>query len=269
MRSIEDIIVEKKYGELSPEELVMVSELAENEEEFNRMKQLFDNMSFGMDEAEVFEASPETKSSLDSIFAAKHPVIANDWKKEEETVEDAKVVAFYNRNWVRVAAILLIFLGISVVYIQNSEEITPEKESRQQAKAEVPLESSGKTSTKAIQSTDKKPIKQESKKEKVQLLAAVTPAESNTWTKSAASDKQTLSSGDVSQSMAEQQNINFGASAVIPSSTGAVTYSYSTSMGLNSDLYPDGKMSKDKDRKSSVTTDIPAPDMLDWIQAGY
>lgn len=277
MRSIEDIILEKKYDELSPEELVLVSELAENEEEFNQMKQLFDNMNFGFGEEEVLEANPQTKSSLDSIFAAKHPVIANDWKKEDSSgssheLPGGKIIPFYSRNWIRVAAVLLVFLGISVLYIENSEDIQP-KSKVQQAKAEAPAEMpADKSSVKEVKSTESTAtttvLKEE--KEKVQLAVASTPVQTEVTTRlesSGAKDFGTQWNGYTNQANAEQQvGIAYTLSPATASSIN--TYAFSTSIGLDSDLFPNGK-SDDKKGRMSGSSDVPAADMLDWIQAAY
>jgi len=262
MRSIEDIILEKKYDELSTEELLLVNELAENEEEFNQMKQLFDNMSIEFDSVGTVEASIETKSSLDSIFAAKHPVIANDWKKEE-VVEEVKVIAFYNRSWVRVAAILLLFLGVSIPFLKNSDEIISDS-AIQQAKLETPAETTHAKAKNTVATTE-------------DLASAKTDEKKYASAETLSGDKD-QSEPSIPGKVVQINDVSLYDKRMNVSKT-ALTYQFSapittfgsstaTAAGLASDLYPNGKP-LEAENKSSITSEVSAADMLDWIQAAY
>lgn len=294
MKAIEDIILEKNYSDLSVEELNIVSELADNEDEFNQMKQLFENMTLEFNSPEMFAPSSETKASLDQIFSAKHPVIANDWKKEEAVVDDVKVVAFYNRNWVRVAAIFLLFIGISVLFIKNSDEISG-KNTIQQAGNEGP-------ETRAKRSVDATSEKTET--------AAVLPPE----TREQANNAPVLAFAEDRSGNTEMKDeaIDMLAKTTIPNtaaSGGAPAYTFSTSgestsfalsatspqpmtftnsgfttttvyekdkksnWGRLADLDPELNMSRPTTAsggyESSVSKEGLAAEMLDWIQAAY
>ena len=140
MKTVEEIIVEKEYAELTNDELALVAELAENEQEYKTMRSLFIQM-----DAEILEetseiASPEIKSSLDSIFMAKHPVIASDWKKEEEKEDEPKIVPLYNRNWFRVAAILLLCSGVSYMYINTDKSVLSQQNEQKEVAVVIPIE---------------------------------------------------------------------------------------------------------------------------------
>lgn len=298
MRTIEDIILEKNYSDLSVEELNLVSELADNEDEFNQMKQLFENMSMEFDGAELFAASSETKASLDQIFSAKHPVIANDWKKEEVPVaEEAKVVAFYNRNWVRVAAIFLLFIGVSVLFIKNSDELLDQKIVKQ-ANNEAPVSKSKTTST--LESIATKPetakviYPNNDKTKLAEPVLALSEDLSDFATKEESSDglSKSLNSKIVASSTSylsvdngfTANTYSFNASPSAPQTLSFTTSGnsfvntsekdkMSSSWGRLADLDPELNMSQPTTASAGLSTSVSkeglAAEMLDWIQAAY
>lgn len=290
MRTIEDIILEKNYSDLSVEELNIVSELANNEDEFNQMKQLFENMTLEFNSPEMFAPSSETKASLDQIFSAKHPVIANEWKKEEATVEDeVKVVAFYNLNWVRVAAIFLLFIGISVLFIENSDEISG-KNTIQQAGNKGPETRAKSTLDATSKNTEAATVLYPETKEQTnnipELAFAEAPpvnTEMNDKTTDGLSKALVVNGGTPVYSFATSgESTNFGLSATSPqpmtfTNSGFTTTVYEkdkkSNWGRLADLDPELNMSKPTTTSggydSSVSKEGLAAEMLDWIQAAY
>lgn len=69
-RDITKLFREKKYHELDSREKEELSELAESEEEFERMRSLFEGIELMKNEEFIPKA--QTKSSLDSLFADVH-----------------------------------------------------------------------------------------------------------------------------------------------------------------------------------------------------
>jgi hypothetical protein len=78
MEDVEKIIATKQYHELSGDERVLVSELADNEEEFDQMKFVFAQME-AMRLNDKVEPRMETKRSLDSIFQETHQQRKGIW----------------------------------------------------------------------------------------------------------------------------------------------------------------------------------------------
>ncbi len=291
MRTIEDIILEKNYSDLSVEELNIVSELADNEDEFNQMKQLFENMTLEFNSPEMFTPSSETKASLDQIFSAKHPVIANDWKKEEATIEDdVKVVAFYNRNWVRVAAIFLLFIGISVLFIKNSDEISG-KNTIQQAENKNPETRAKRTLDATSKKTEAATVlypetKEQTNKTPELAFAEDLPGNTEMKDKTAAAPSKTLvvNGGTPAYTFsASGESTSFALSATSPqpmtfTNSGLTTTTIyekdkKSNWGRLADLDPELNMSQPTTASggydSPVSKEGLAAEMLDWIQAAY
>lgn len=138
----EQLIREKGYDALSPEELAVVQELCDSEEEFQSMKQFFgelDQMT-GIQQSVV---SPAIKESLDSIFAAKHPGIRANWTAPvaSEVPQQTKVVPLYQRKWARIAAIFILAMGTVPLWLTIAEKEELSKSSAaQMAKNEVKKE---------------------------------------------------------------------------------------------------------------------------------
>lgn len=119
----EQLIREKGYDALSPEELAVVQELCDSEEEFQSMKQFFGELDqlTGMQQSVV---SPAIKESLDSIFAAKHPGIRANWTAPvtADAPQQAKVVPLYQRKWARIAAIFILAVGTVPLWLTIAEK---------------------------------------------------------------------------------------------------------------------------------------------------
>jgi hypothetical protein len=118
MKSVEELIESKHWSELTFDERQQVVDLADNEQTFNEMKQFFSGLDHLVNE-EHFAPSPHVKESLDQIFQAKHPGLVQAW---EATATETKIVPLYNRNWFRVAAILIICAGTIPLFLDNTIE---------------------------------------------------------------------------------------------------------------------------------------------------
>lgn len=119
MNTFDEIIQTKAYNDLSSAELEVIQELVSSEEEYNEMKSFY----AGIDQlaiSNIEEVSPSVKSSLNSVFQAKHPGISQNWNASAE-VEEKKLVPIYSTTWFRVAALLILSAGVITVWVSMSE----------------------------------------------------------------------------------------------------------------------------------------------------
>nr|WP_294860419.1 hypothetical protein [uncultured Fluviicola sp.] len=119
MNTFDEIIQTKAYNDLSSAELEVIRELVSSEEEYNEMKSFYagiDHLAISTRE----EVSPSVKSSLNSVFQAKHPGISQNWNATAE-VQEKKIIPLYNTTWFRVAAILVLSAGVITVWVSMSE----------------------------------------------------------------------------------------------------------------------------------------------------
>jgi|GEM_PF-6469180 len=119
MNTFDEIIQTKAYNDLSSAELEVIQELVSSEEEYNEMKSFY----AGIDQlaiSNIEEVSPSVKSSLNSVFQAKHPGISQNWNASAE-VEEKKLVPIYSTTWFRVAALLVLSAGVITVWVSMSE----------------------------------------------------------------------------------------------------------------------------------------------------
>jgi hypothetical protein len=119
MNTFDEIIQTKAYNDLSSAELEVIQELVSSEEEYNEMKSFYS----GIDQLAISnmeEVSPSVKSSLNSVFQAKHPGISQNWNATAE-VEEKKIVPLYSTTWFRVAALLVLSAGVITVWVSMSE----------------------------------------------------------------------------------------------------------------------------------------------------
>lgn len=248
MRPIEDIISEKAYSELSEQELLEVAELAANEEEYNQMRRFFESFNTEVQSGYSFEASPAVKESLDNIFMAKHPVIAQDWNKENE-VAQAPIIPLYKRRSVQIAAVLLLCLGAAPLLFQqeNTSFDLKENSGNPLAKKEVLMDSAEETTAQNTAAKD--------------LPAGVTT-----------NDKHTTLTASAEAKWAEIQDAD---DAKMNDFEGSSAPSFSMSEGLKADLDPTlggasfTTMGNAADKTKSVTAVASGSEMLDWIQAAY
>lgn len=119
MNTFDEIIQTKAFSDLTPKELEVIRELVSSEEEYNEMKSFFNGISqLAVSSRE--EISGSVKSSLNSIFQAKHPGISQSWSAPNEAAPK-KITPIYSQNWFRVAALLVLSAGITTLWISFSE----------------------------------------------------------------------------------------------------------------------------------------------------
>lgn len=118
MKTVEEIIQEKNWSDLTSEEKNALVDLVDNEIAFNEMKQFFLSMEeLVLDDSVI--PSPSIKSSLDQIYQAKHPGLVQNW---EASPVETPLVPLYNRTWFRVAAIVVLSLG-AIPFFWNSTNV--------------------------------------------------------------------------------------------------------------------------------------------------
>jgi hypothetical protein len=119
MNTFDEIIQTKAYRDLSSAELEVIRELVSSEEEYNEMKLFYT----GIDQLAIStreEVSSSVKSSLNSVFQAKHPGISQNWNATAEA-EEKKTIPLYTTTWFRVAALLVLSAGVITVWVSMSE----------------------------------------------------------------------------------------------------------------------------------------------------
>ncbi|WP_294675429.1 hypothetical protein [uncultured Fluviicola sp.] len=152
MNTFDEIIQTKAYSDLSSSELEIIRELVSSEEEYNEMKSFYAGIGqIALSGRE--EVSASVKSSLNSVFQAKHPGISQNWNAPAEA--EKKIVPLYNRNIFRAAALLVLSAGVITVWVSmsdnqltqtepkqsiaSSDSMAQEKQKESTAKKEFPL----------------------------------------------------------------------------------------------------------------------------------
>jgi hypothetical protein len=159
MNTFDEIIQTKAYSDLTSDELEVIRELVSTEQEYNEMKSFY----AGIDQlaiSHIAEVSPSVKTSLNSVFQAKHPGISQNWSAPAET-EEKKSIPLYNRTIFRVAALLVLTAGVTTVWFSMSDNQSAEKEEIQLAENTDSVSSELKKET---SSKKKFPLNEESKK---------------------------------------------------------------------------------------------------------
>ncbi|MGV3611597.1 MAG: hypothetical protein ACO1N0_11645 [Fluviicola sp.] len=119
MNTFDEIIQTKAYSDLNSNELEIIRELVSSEEEYNEMKSFYaeiDQLAISGRE----EVSVSVKSSLNSVFQAKHPGISQNWSAPAE-VEEKKIIPLYNRTIFRAAALLVLSAGVITIWVSMSD----------------------------------------------------------------------------------------------------------------------------------------------------
>ena len=119
MNTFDEIIQTKAYSDLNSNELEIIRELVSSEEEYNEMKSFYaeiDQLAISGRE----EVSASVKSSLNSVFQAKHPGISQNWSAPA-AVEEKKIIPLYNRIIFRAAALLVLSAGVITVWVSMSD----------------------------------------------------------------------------------------------------------------------------------------------------
>lgn len=128
MNTFDEIIQTKAYNDLNSSELEIIRELVSSEEEYNEMKSFYAGIGqLALSGRE--EVSASVKSSLNSVFQAKHPGISQNWNAPAEA--EKKIVPLYNRNIFRAAALLVLSAGVITVWVSMSDNQLTQSESKQ------------------------------------------------------------------------------------------------------------------------------------------
>ena len=145
MKTAESLIQEKSFQELSAEEMALVMELVEDEQSFNDMKRFFSELDTYTTSMHV-EPSSQVKASLDQVFRAKHPGISIQANAAVESAPVATKEVSINRTiWFRIAAVLVLFIGIAMYLLQPES-----KEVVQTSKVDTPITSETTAETKEL-----------------------------------------------------------------------------------------------------------------------
>lgn len=105
-----NIIAEKKFNELSKEELAELMDYCADEEEFDQMKEVF--LSVSTLKPQVFEPSKKVKDDLDALFDQTYPKASPVWYMSILTAVAPKDRSFIHQPLVRVAAVALLLIMI-------------------------------------------------------------------------------------------------------------------------------------------------------------
>lgn len=112
MSNIEDLIIQTKtYGELTSAEKHILAELVTDEASFQQVKLLY-QVADRQQQAKKVVPHKNTKASLDELYLKKHSYSQLNWQKT-----DKNTILFYQQNWVKYAAILLICLGFTGYFL--------------------------------------------------------------------------------------------------------------------------------------------------------
>jgi hypothetical protein len=146
MNTFDEIIQTKAYQDLDSDELEVIRELVSSEEEYNEMKSFY----AGIGQLAISgreEVSVSVKSSLNSVFQAKHPGINQNWTAPAEP-EVKKIVPLVNRNLFRIAALLVLSAGVTTIWFTMSENQLEAKEKALSANNTPPTEEKQEAETK-------------------------------------------------------------------------------------------------------------------------
>lgn len=114
------LVIEKEYGELSPSERVSLREWCSSEEEFEQLKSVMKGVE-QMRLTRQYAPKPETKNSLDALFAQKHakvpPVI---WYNSILVALYPKDKPMAQRPIMQLAAVALLLLMVYPLLFDQS-----------------------------------------------------------------------------------------------------------------------------------------------------
>ena len=161
-KDLVDIVMEKSYIELTPDERSELSEFCNSESEFNQMKEVFQGVE--MMQFETPTPRKETKESLDSLFDQTHPKVAPIWYMSVLGAVVPKEKPVHRQPLLQIAAVGLLLLLVYPFMNPSVEESAP-----QLAQAEVVQKETGdvQTNTKAAE-----PVKIEQEPEPADIVLA-------------------------------------------------------------------------------------------------
>jgi hypothetical protein len=118
-----DSIFEKTYFELSDSEKSEMSDLFQNEEEFNQLKYIFNQISNEVDKRKSLEIEPkaEIKSSLDNLFHQNYQNTRILWYNSLSVFFINPEKKWHAQNLTRIAAVAI--LALLMIPFMNSTKI--------------------------------------------------------------------------------------------------------------------------------------------------
>lgn len=289
MNTFDEIIQTKAYNDLSSSELEIIRELVSSEEEYNEMKSFYAEIGqLALSGRE--EVSASVKSSLNTVFQAKHPGISQNWNAPAEA--EKKIVPLYNRNIFRAAAFLVLSAGVITVWVSMSDNQLTQTEQKQSVAS-----SDSMVQEKPTESTAKKefPLNEQTNKE--YTASSNTPGDHNDNDQENASEYDDSAPMNLETSGYSSTKDNPVPSAsltqnnkagIATSAESTTTFSFSSNRatkqsnwaetkketsrkedlvqeGLNADLNPGGLYAESKDYKPSISTS----DYLSLIEPSF
>ncbi|WP_343632497.1 hypothetical protein [Fluviicola sp.] len=185
MSTFDEIIQTKAYSDLNSSELEVVHELVSSEEEYNEMKSFYAGIGLLAISGRE-EVSASVKTSLNSVFQAKHPGINQNWNASTET-EKPKIVPLYNRTIFRIAALVVLSAGIVTVWVSMSDNQLAKNEK------EPMTASSDSVSQKQKEAAPKKEFPLNDQNQKEFTASSTIPADENVQQKVTVSSNATAS----------------------------------------------------------------------------
>lgn len=289
MNTFDEIIQTKAYNDLSSSELEIIRELVSSEEEYNEMKSFYAGIGqIALSGRE--EVSASVKSSLNSVFQAKHPGISQNWNAPAEA--EKKIVPLYNRNIFRAAALLVLSAGVITVWVSmsdnqltqtepkqsiaSSDSMAQEKQKESTAKKEFPLNEQTNKEYTASSSVPGDQNNQDNVSENDEAAAPMTLESSGYASKdmsvsSASTTKNLKRSVSVSASAESTTTFSFSSSRASKQNNWAETRKEENKQGnlartgLEADLNPGTYYVESKDYKPGIST----TDYLSLIEPSF
>lgn len=123
-KELTNIVLQKSYIELSMDERSELMEWCSSEEEYDQLKQVFIEVE-AMKKSQTETVRPETKKSLDALFAEKHAQPAMFWNKPVVVLLYPREKSIQRRPLVQIAAAALLLL-LAYPILQTSP-VNPER----------------------------------------------------------------------------------------------------------------------------------------------
>jgi len=247
MNTFDEIIQTKAYNDLSSAELEVIQELVSSEEEYNEMKSFY----AGIDQlaiSNIEEISPSVKSSLNSVFQAKHPGISQNWNASAE-VQEKKLVPIYSTTWFRVAALLVLSAGVITVWVSMSENQLEKSEKMQLTAStdSVPQEN--------LKAEPKKKFPLNEGNEKQFTAASTIPKDENLEQQMPITTNATLSSGTNGGTATYQWTTSDKSLAPSPRGTYQVSASAGNATYFSSNRAEKGKKKNEDEKETRTVVD--------------
>ncbi|WP_300666482.1 hypothetical protein [Fluviicola sp.] len=266
MNTFDEIIQTKAYSDLTPAELEVIRELVSSEQEYNEMKGFYTEIN-QLSVSSREEVSPAVKSSLNAVFQSKHPGIHQNWSAPVSEPQEVKVIPLYNRNWFRVAALLVVSAGVATIWISAPEsKQLMEKDSigsTQMAQTAAPAKEE---STAKVETKKKFPIEESDSRKYTASSTIVSPENQNF--KSPANEDETRSDRETTsldyELRASNSVVSFSNPPKADQMKEEITTDSFAKAGMDADLNPWSNM-----KKSAESGEISTNDLLSLIEPSF